>query len=234
MDDPTAPATRQTLIVKLRDPADAAAWREFAAIYRPLVYRLARRRGLQDADAHDLCQEVFGAVARSIGRYDPDPSRGSFRGWLSRIARNLLINALTRPAHRLRGSGSTSVREALESHPADDPSASAIFGWSGILRGAGVVFFSYIGFDAVSTTAQEAKNPQRDMPIGILGSLAVCTLLYLLVAIVLTGVVNYRMLDVPDPIAVGIDATGLKWLSPIIKLGAIAGLAKATGAGAVG
>lgn len=126
MDDPTAPATRQTLIVKLRDPADASAWREFTAIYRPLVYRLARRRGLQDADAHDLCQEVFGAVARSIDRYDPDPARGSFRGWLSRIARNLLINALTRPAHRLRGSGSTSVREVLESQPADDPSASAI------------------------------------------------------------------------------------------------------------
>jgi APA family basic amino acid/polyamine antiporter len=98
------------------------------------------------------------------------------------------------------------------------------YGWSGVLRGAGVVFFAFIGFDAVSTTAQEAKHPQRDMPIGILGSLVICTILYILVSIVLTGVVNYKQLDVPDPIAVGVDAIGLKWLAPIVKLGAIAGL----------
>jgi APA family basic amino acid/polyamine antiporter len=99
-----------------------------------------------------------------------------------------------------------------------------VYGYSGVVRGAGVVFFAYIGFDAVSTAAQEAKNPQRDMPIGILGSLAVCTLLYILVAGVLTGIVPYTQLNVPDPIAVGVDATGMTWLSPIIKLGAIAGL----------
>jgi len=98
------------------------------------------------------------------------------------------------------------------------------YGWSGILRGAGVIFFAYIGFDAVSTAAQEAKNPQRDMPIGILGSLAICTLLYILVSGVLTGVVHYSRLLVPDPVAVGIDATGLTWLAPIVKLGAIGGL----------
>src|SRR5262249_11374394 len=98
------------------------------------------------------------------------------------------------------------------------------YGWSGILRGAGVVFFAFIGFDAVSTTAQEAKNPQRDLPIGILASLFICTILYILVAVVLTGVVNYKLLKVPHAIAVGIDAIGLKWLAPIIKLGAIAGL----------
>jgi basic amino acid/polyamine antiporter, APA family len=99
-----------------------------------------------------------------------------------------------------------------------------VYGWSGILRGAGVVFFAYIGFDAVSTAAQEARNPQKDMPKGILGSLVICTVLYVLVAIVLTGVVSYDKLNVPDPIAVGIDALGMKWLSPIVKLGAIAGL----------
>ncbi len=98
------------------------------------------------------------------------------------------------------------------------------FGWTGIFRGAAVIFFAYIGFDAVSTAAQEAKNPQRDLPIGILGSLAVCTVLYILVGLVLTGLVPYPKLAVPDPIAVGIDATGLTWLSPLIKLGAIAGL----------
>lgn len=98
------------------------------------------------------------------------------------------------------------------------------FGLSGVLRGAGVIFFAYIGFDAVSTAAQESRNPQRDMPIGILGSLAVCTVLYIAVSAVLTGIVSYRELNVPDPIAVGIDATGLFWLRPIIKIGAIAGL----------
>ncbi len=99
-----------------------------------------------------------------------------------------------------------------------------IYGWSGVLRGAGIVFFAYIGFDAVSTAAQEAKNPQRDMPIGILGSLGICTVLYVLVSFVITGIMPYDQLNVPDPIAVGVDAIGLKWLSPIIKLGAILGL----------
>ncbi len=98
------------------------------------------------------------------------------------------------------------------------------FGWAGVLRGAGVVFFAYIGFDAVSCAAQEAKNPQRDMPLGIIGSLAICSLLYAAVAYVLTGIVPYDQLNVSDPIAVGIDALGLRWFSPIIKLAAIAGL----------
>jgi RNA polymerase sigma-70 factor (ECF subfamily) len=127
MDEP--PATRASLIVKLRDPADTNAWREFVTLYEPLVYKLARRKGLQDADARDLCQEVFRTVARAIDRWDTDPARrgGSFRGWLSRIARNLLVNFLTRRPYRLRGSGSTSVQELLEAQPAEDPSASAVF-----------------------------------------------------------------------------------------------------------
>jgi APA family basic amino acid/polyamine antiporter len=98
------------------------------------------------------------------------------------------------------------------------------FGWSGIATGAAVVFFAYIGFDAVSTAAQEAKNPQKDMPVGILGSLAVCTVLYILVAGLLTGMVNYRQLNVPDPVAVGIDVAGIRWGSFLVKLGAIFGL----------
>lgn len=100
------------------------------------------------------------------------------------------------------------------------------FGWSGILRGAGVIFFAYIGFDAVSTAAAESKKPQRDMPMGILGSLGISTMLYILVALVLTGLVSYTMLNVPDPIAVGVNAMGeqMRWLRPIIKIAAIAGL----------
>jgi APA family basic amino acid/polyamine antiporter len=102
-----------------------------------------------------------------------------------------------------------------------------LFGWSGVLRGAAIVFFAYIGFDAVSTAAQEAKNPRRDMPIGILGSLLVCAVLYMLVSLVLTGIVPYDKLNVADPMAVGIDATGLTWLQPLVKLGAVLGLTSA-------
>jgi RNA polymerase sigma factor (sigma-70 family) len=120
-----SPATRQSLIVKLRDPADSGAWSEFVALYEPLVYRLARRKGLQDADAKDVCQEVFRAVAQAVDRWDP--KRGSFRGWISTIARNLMINFLTRARHHSRGSGATSVQELLEAHPVADPSATALF-----------------------------------------------------------------------------------------------------------
>ena len=98
------------------------------------------------------------------------------------------------------------------------------FGWSGVLRGASVVFFAYIGFDAVSCAAQEAKNCQRDMPIGILGSLTICTILYVIVAAVMTGVVPYTQLNVADPIAVAVDVIGVTWFSVMIKLGAIVGL----------
>ncbi len=100
------------------------------------------------------------------------------------------------------------------------------FGWSGIFRAAGVIFFAYIGFDAVSTAAQEAKNPQRDMPWGILGSLVICTIIYILVGWVMTGIVKYDQLNVAAPIAVAVDAagSGLEWLRTPIKLGAIAGL----------
>ncbi|MGD9557317.1 MAG: amino acid permease [Mangrovibacterium sp.] len=100
------------------------------------------------------------------------------------------------------------------------------YGISGIFTGAGVIFFAYIGFDAISTAAQETKNPKRDMPIGILGSLLVCMILYVAVSAVLTGIVDYRELNVAAPIAVAIDKTGeaLFWLRPLIKIGAIAGL----------
>jgi APA family basic amino acid/polyamine antiporter len=97
------------------------------------------------------------------------------------------------------------------------------FGWSGVLRGAGLVFFAFIGFDAVSTAAQEAKNPQKDMPIGIIGSLAVCTVLYVLFSHVLTGIVNYTELNTAAPVAVAIDRTDYRWLRPAIKLAIIAG-----------
>lgn len=101
------------------------------------------------------------------------------------------------------------------------------FGVSGIFRAAGLVFFAYIGFDTVSTLAQDAKRPQRDLPRGILGSLFLCTLAYIVVALILTGVVSYKVLGVPDPIAVALDAMGPAyfWVSSIVKVAILAGLA---------
>ena len=98
------------------------------------------------------------------------------------------------------------------------------FGYSGILRAASIIFFAYIGFEAVSTAAAEAKDPQKDMPFGIIGSLVVCTILYIGVAAVLTGIVPYTSLNVPDPMAVAVNAVGLNWFSFFIKIGAITGL----------
>jgi APA family basic amino acid/polyamine antiporter len=98
------------------------------------------------------------------------------------------------------------------------------FGVSGVLQGATKVFFAYIGFDAVSTAAQETRNPQKDLPAGILGSLAICTVLYIAVSLILTGVVSYTKLDVPHPIALGVEATGQRWLATAVEIGAIAGL----------
>jgi len=112
-------------------------------------------------------------------------------------------------------------------HPFIPPNTGEFghYGWSGVVQAAGIIFFAYIGFDAVSTAAQEAKNPQRDMPIGILVSLAICTVLYISVAAVLTGMVPYHDLNTPAPVALALDRyAGLSWLSGWVKLGAIAGM----------
>jgi APA family basic amino acid/polyamine antiporter len=107
-----------------------------------------------------------------------------------------------------------------------EQTADGHFGWWGVVTAAAVVFFAYVGFDAVSTTSQEAINPKRDVPKGILFSLLICTVLYISVSLVLTGIVNYKELNVSAPIALAIDRAGssLIWLRPIIKIGAIAGL----------
>lgn len=106
----------------------------------------------------------------------------------------------------------------------DNPGEFGHFGLTGVVRGASVVFFAFIGFDAVSTAAQEARNPQRDMPVGILGSLLICTLLYVAVAAVMTGLVPYTELNVPDPVARAVDVLSMPWFSVLIKIGALAGL----------
>ncbi|HST07137.1 MAG TPA: amino acid permease [Gemmatimonadaceae bacterium] len=111
-------------------------------------------------------------------------------------------------------------------HPFIPPNTGTFgsFGWSGILRGAGMIFFAYIGFDAVSTASQEAKNPGRDIPIGILVSLAICTVIYIAVGVVMTGLVPYAKLNVPSPLALAVESTGVRWLPPIVNIGAICGI----------
>jgi APA family basic amino acid/polyamine antiporter len=112
-------------------------------------------------------------------------------------------------------------------HPFIPPNTGTFgeFGWSGVFRGAGLIFFAYIGFDAVSTAAQEARNPQKDMPIGILGSLLVCTLLYIIVSLTLTGLVRYDRLNVAHPVAFAVEQIQqLSWLRPLINVGAVLGL----------
>jgi RNA polymerase sigma factor (sigma-70 family) len=122
-----SPATRQSLLVRLKDPRDGHAWTEFVAIYTPLIDRLARAKGLQPADAADLAQEIFRAVAGAIDRYDPDPARGSFRGWLFRIARNLMINLLAARRVRPQATGDSDVQEMLERVPAPGGAETAFF-----------------------------------------------------------------------------------------------------------
>lgn len=118
------PETSQTLIARVKDPADAAAWNEFVAIYRPVVYRMARRRGLQDADAHDLAQRVMLAVSQAIQSWEPDKDRPPFRAWLATLSRNAIINALSRRRPDA-SSGSTHTFDLLNEQAEADPQTTA-------------------------------------------------------------------------------------------------------------
>jgi RNA polymerase sigma-70 factor (ECF subfamily) len=112
------PVTRVTLLTRIRDGRDAEAWHEFVQIYGPVVYRFARNRGLQDADAADLMQDVLRSVARNAHRMEYDPKRGTFRGWLYTVTRNKIYNFLSAQRHRPRGTGDADAHERLDATPA--------------------------------------------------------------------------------------------------------------------
>lgn len=119
------PLTRVTLLARLKDGADADAWREFVHLYGPVVYSFARRRGLQDADAADLMQEVLRSVARNAGKMEYDPKRGTFRGWLYTVTRNKIYNFLSGQKNRPRGSGDVGSQERLDAIPDKGPDPDA-------------------------------------------------------------------------------------------------------------
>jgi len=122
-----SPTTRASLLLRLRDSQDHEAWLEFVSLYEPVAYRLLRRRGLQDADAREVMQELFIAVSRSIDRWDPSKERGSFRGWLSRVTRNLVINWLKRRERRVTATGGSDLQAMLEMLPVEAEPETAEF-----------------------------------------------------------------------------------------------------------
>lgn len=118
-----SPLTRASLLVQLRDGGNHGAWQEFMKLYGPIVYGFARKRGLQDADAADLMQEVMRSVSAAIGRLDYDRSQGTFRGWLFTITRNRVFNFLSARRLRPQASGDTSTNQLLDSHPVENDGA---------------------------------------------------------------------------------------------------------------
>ena len=121
------PETRASLLIRLRDRRNSQAWSEFVDIYEPLIYRLARRRGLQDADARDLTQQVLMAVAAKVENWDPSRSRGSFRAWVSQVARNLIVNMLVHRRRHPPGTGDSNIQELLNQKPAATAEDTAVF-----------------------------------------------------------------------------------------------------------
>jgi RNA polymerase sigma-70 factor (ECF subfamily) len=158
----STPETRPSLLIRVRDPADQAAWHEFVEIYRPLILRLGQQKGMQEADADDVAQEVLAAVAKAVEQREHDPKRAKFRTWLNRVAQNAILNALTRRRPD-RGSGDSALLAVLNQQESPSGSDSdllrleyrrEVFGWA-----AGQVRkeFQQATWDAFWLTAVEGR-----------------------------------------------------------------------------
>jgi RNA polymerase sigma-70 factor (ECF subfamily) len=165
------PATRASLLLRLRDPRDEGAWEEFVRLYTPLVYGYARRQGLQDADAADLSQEVLGAVAGAVGRLDYDPRRGAFRNWLFTVVRRKLSNWRRNGRNRVQASGDTAAHELLEECPAPDTGQAVweaewdrrLFAWACEQARRGVTDATWQAFWRTAVDGRPVKEVAADL-----------------------------------------------------------------------
>jgi RNA polymerase sigma-70 factor (ECF subfamily) len=170
-----SPVTRASLLLRLRNPHDAVAWREFLELYAPLVYGYARKQGLQDADAADLCQEVLRAVAGAIGRLDYDPGRGSFRNWLFTIVRRKLSNWRVARNHRPLGTGDPQTQVLLQQYPAAEVSETdwesqwqrRTFDWACVQVRAEVKELTWQAFWRTAIDGQGCPQVARDLGLSI-------------------------------------------------------------------
>jgi RNA polymerase sigma factor (sigma-70 family) len=168
------PLTRATLLLRLRDPQDAAAWREFVDLYAPLVYGYARKQGLQDADAADLTQETLGAVAGAVSRLEYDPARGAFRNWLFTIVRRKLTNWRAAQSNRPRGSGAEAVHRLMEQCPAPAGEAEwdaeweeRVFAWACAQVRRDVTDTTWQAFWRTAIDDQPGKQVANDLGLTI-------------------------------------------------------------------
>jgi RNA polymerase sigma factor (sigma-70 family) len=162
-----SPATRASLLVRLRDGGDAEAWREFVHLYAPLIYGFARKRGLQDADAADLMQDVLRSVSSAVPQLDYDPVRGTFRGWLFTVTRNKVFNFLESRSLRVQGSGDSRMQQRLEQHAdaGGDPSAEWEADYQRVLAAQAMERvkgeFQTSTWEAFIQTAVEGRTPSQ-------------------------------------------------------------------------
>jgi RNA polymerase sigma-70 factor (ECF subfamily) len=169
------PPTRASLLLRLRDPRDGDAWAQFVTLYAPVVYGYARKQGLQDADAADLCQEVLRAVAGAVGRLEYDPGRGSFRNWLFTVVRRKLSNWRAAQENRARGSGHPATRLLLEQCPAptaeeaewEDEWQDQLFAWACAQVRADVTDVTWQAFWGTAIDGQSGKRVAADLGLSL-------------------------------------------------------------------